>query len=81
MGKWGKHVGNIHWGIHARMTAENALWANQDIAVNFFHGSFPHMVSYAKFILMVVGGESRSIIFVLSFHGGSAAHSYTLEMS
>ena len=71
----------IHWGIHAQMTAENALWVNQYIAVHFFHGSFPHLVSYAKFSLMVLGGESRSVIFVLSFHGGSAAHSYTVEMS
>ena len=32
-----------------------------------------HMVLYAKFILMVVGGECRSVVFILSFHRGSAA--------
>ena len=30
------------------------------------------MVSYAKFILMTVGDEFRSIIFALQFYGGSA---------
>ena len=35
---------------------------------------FPTYVSYAKFILMVVGGECRSLIFILSFYVGSAAH-------
>ena len=32
--------------------AECALWANYNIAIHFFHGFLPHMVSYAKFILM-----------------------------
>ena len=41
---------------------------------------FPHMVSYAKFILMAVGGECRSVIFILSFPEGSAGHTWTLEM-
>ena len=33
----------------------------------FFHGFLPYMVSYAKFILMLVGSEFRSVAFVLSF--------------
>ena len=33
----------------------------------FFHGFLPHTVSYAKFILMVVGSVMRSVAFVLSF--------------
>ena len=37
----------------------------------FFHGI---MVSYAKFFLMAVGDECRSVIFILSFHGGSVAY-------
>ena len=32
----------------------------------FFHGFLQHMLSYAKFILMAVGGECRSVI--LSYH-------------
>ena len=40
------------------MAAEYALNANQDIADSspLFHGFLPHMVSYAKFILMAVDG-------------------------
>ena len=40
------------------MAAEYALNANQYIADSspFFHGFLPHMVSYAKFILMAVDG-------------------------
>ena len=56
------------------MTAEYALRANQYIAVPFFYDFLAHMVSYAKFILMAVGDECRSVIFVLLFHGGSAAN-------
>ena len=41
---------------------------------SFFHGFFSRTVFCPKFILMVVGGECRSVIFVLSFHGGSTAH-------
>ena len=56
----------IHSRIHSRMAAEYALRANQYIAVNFFYSFLPHMVSYAKFILMAIGGECRSVyIFVL----------------
>ena len=32
------------------------------------------MVSYAKLILMAVGGKCRSVIFVLKFHVGLGAH-------
>ena len=56
------------------MTAEYVWWANQYIAVQFVLGFLLQMASYAKFILMVVGGECKSVIFVLSFHEGSAAH-------
>ena len=63
------------------MTVKHALLANQYIAVQFFHDFLPHMVSYPKFVLMAVGGECRSVTFVLSFHGGSAAHTLTLKMS
>ena len=70
----------IHCRIHPRMTVQYALWVNQYIAVNVFRGFLPHIVCYAKFILMAVGGECRSVIDVLSFYGGSAAHTQTLEM-
>ena len=43
----------------------------EQIAVHFFHDFLPYLVSYAKFISMAV--ECRSGMFVLSFHGGSAA--------
>ena len=64
----------IHSQIHLRMTAEYAWWANQYIAVHFFHGFLPHMISYAKFIFVAISGNGRSAIFVLSFYGGSVAH-------
>ena len=35
----------IYCRIHPRMTAEYALWANQYIAVHYFYGLLPHMVS------------------------------------
>ena len=43
----------------------------EQIAAHCFHGFRPYMVSYAMFISMAVG--CRSGMFVLSFHGGSAA--------
>ena len=43
------------------MDVEYALVANQYTAVYFSHGFLPHMVSYEKFILMVFGGECRSV--------------------
>ena len=55
------------------MTPEYGAWANQDMAVQFFHGFLPQILSYAEFILMAVGGECISVIVVLSFHGVSAA--------
>ena len=61
-------------GISHELLPNTPIWANQYIAVHFFHGFLPHMVSYAKFTLMPVGGEYRSVILVLSFHVGSAAH-------
>ena len=62
------------------MTAKYAFSANQNIAVPFFHGFLPHMVPYAKLIIMAIGGECRSVVFVLSFHVGSAANTSRLEM-
>ena len=47
------------------------------IAVHFFYSFLPQMLSYANFILIAIGG--RSVTFLLSFHGGSAAHTKTLE--
>ena len=47
------------------------------IAVHFFYSFLPQMLSYANFILIAIGG--RSVAFLLSFHGGSAAHTKTLE--
>ena len=52
---------SIHCRIHPRMTAEYALRVNQYRAVHFFHGFLPHMISYAEFILIVVGGDCRSV--------------------
>ena len=54
---------------------------NQFIAVRFFLGFLPHMVSYVKFTLIVVGEECGSVISVLSFPGGSASHTQTLVIS
>ena len=62
----------IHCRITPRLAAEYALWATQYIAVHFFHGFLPHMVTYVKSVLIAVDGECRSIIFALSIHGGSA---------
>ena len=63
----------IHCRIHLRMTTEYVLWTNQYIAVHFFDRFLLQMVSYALFILIVVGGESRSTTLVLSFNGRWAA--------
>ena len=57
----------IPYRIHPQMNAEYPLWPNQFIAVNFFHDFLTRIVSYTKFILMAVGGECASVIFVLSF--------------
>ena len=54
------------------MTAEYALLANKYIAVHFIYSFLPHMISYAKFILMAVSVECKSVIFGFLFHGGSA---------
>ena len=75
-GKIGENVGPfshqfsssfIPYRIHPRMNAEYPLWPNQYIAVNFFHDFLTRMVSYAKFILMAIGGKCASVIFVLLF--------------
>ena len=65
---------SIYSRIPPRMTAEYALWAQSS---PLFYGFLPHMVPYAKFISMAV--ECGSGMFVLSFYGGSAGHTLTLE--
>ena len=55
------------------MTAKYALWTNQYIAVHFFHGFLPYMVSYAKFILMADGVNFRLVNLVLLFYEESIA--------
>ena len=62
-----------HCWIHPRMTAEYALWTCQYIAVHFFM-VFSHMISHAKLILMTIGGEWRSVTFVLLFQPPTRRH-------
>ena len=88
MGKWGKNVSLGEFLSHlvtsfqaasyiAGFTANDCRICLMNKSVYsgpFFHVFLPHMVSYAKFILMTVGGKCKSVVFVLSFHKGSAAH-------
>ena len=86
VGKWGKHVGGFlsHLVtsfqaasyITGLMTAEYVL-----LAVHFFYVFHPHMISYAKIILMAVGWECRSVIFVYVIISWRISHPHTLEMS
>ena len=62
------------------MIAEFAISANQYISVHFIHVFLPNMEPYGKFILIAVGCKCWSVIFVLSFHVGSATNTQAIEM-
>ena len=90
MGKWGETCRELQLGeflshlvisFLAEDSPTNNL-VNQYSAVLFsMFFFFPHMVSYRKFLLMVDGGNCRSVIFVSLFLQESTAHTLTLEMS